>query len=196
MNSAQSTIMLITGANKGIGLAVTRSLAASVDGVIYAGARSIDAAHATAHELRNQRAEVRGMQLDVTDAVSIDAAAKQIAREHGRLDVLMNNAGIALDHAPPSATALDVFTRTFAVNLFGVIEITKAMIPLLRGAAVPRIVNVSSGLADPGYTATELNAFSGPQTVDEAAVVIVRLATLAEDGPTGGFFNAEGPLPW
>ena len=184
------------------------------------------------------------MQLDVTDAASIDAAAKHIANEHGRLDVLINNAGIALDRQPPSSTSLDVFGKTFAVNLFGVIAVTQAMIPLLRSAAVPRIVNVSSGLAsltfrsdpshfyasvdaiaymtsktalnavtvsfahefaaagwkinaaDPGYTATDLNAFSGPQTVEEAAVVIVRLATLTENGPTGGFFNDGGPLPW
>jgi NAD(P)-dependent dehydrogenase (short-subunit alcohol dehydrogenase family) len=136
----------------------------------------------------------------------------------------------------------DMMRSVFETNVFGVVRVTHAFLPLLQRSAAPVVVNVSSGLAsmarvttpgsptyaypgvaypasktavnmitvqyakafpgmrinavEPGYTATDLNGNTGTQTVEEGAEVIVRMAQLSPDGPTGGYFDAEGPLPW
>ncbi|SOD80966.1 SDR family NAD(P)-dependent oxidoreductase [Streptomyces sp. Ag109_G2-15] len=129
----------------------------------------------------------------------------------GRLDALANNAGItgsgqvspedARDQIP-SSVDLDMVRTVFETNVFGVIAVTNALLPLLRKAPAPRIVNVSSAAgsltiaADPGYVDTDINDHSGYLAPAQGAAVAVRLATLADDGPTAGFFNADGPLPW
>jgi NAD(P)-dependent dehydrogenase (short-subunit alcohol dehydrogenase family) len=87
------------------------------------------------------------VQLDVTDQASIAAAANRIEQEYGRLDILVNNAGILLERGErPSAVTVDLMRRTYETNLFGVVAVTNAMLPLLRRSAAGRIVNVSSGL--------------------------------------------------
>lgn len=237
-------VALVTGANKGIGLETARQLGRRGMTVLV-GARDPARGEAAAGQLRDEGLDARFVQLDVTDSASIAAAARAIAAAPGRLDVLVNNAGIAIGRAKPSETDLDEVRRCFEVNVYGVVAVTQAMLPLLRRASPPaRIVNVSSGVgslthhadphwehawitavaypaskaalnmvtlqfakelrdtgikvnaADPGYTATDLNGHRGTQTVEEGARASVRLATLDEDGPTGGYFDADGPVPW
>jgi NAD(P)-dependent dehydrogenase (short-subunit alcohol dehydrogenase family) len=136
-------IALITGANKGIGFETARMLGRR--GVtVLVGAR--DGARGSAAEavLRKEDIDARFVQLDVTDPASARKAADLIDADYGRLDILVNNAGIATVGGPPSETSLDGMREVFETNVFGVITVTNAMLPQLRRAPAPRIVNVSS----------------------------------------------------
>jgi len=236
-------IALITGANKGIGKEIARQLGAQGMTVLL-GARDKTRGAEAAGELTRKGLDAHALLLDVTDQSSIDDAASQIESEWGRLDALVNNAGIALDRVPPSQLDLDTLRRTYDTNVFGVFAVTKALLPLLRKSDAGRIVNLSSGLgslaqnsdpqwefagvkplaynssktalnmmtvlfaselrdtpikvnaADPGFTATDLNQHRGTRTVEQGAAEAVRLATLPADGPTGGYFSDNGPVPW
>ncbi|WP_437756966.1 SDR family oxidoreductase [Sorangium sp. So ce1389] len=237
-------VALVTGANKGIGFEVARQLGQRGMTALV-GARDPERGEAAALRLREEGVDARFVRLDVTDGATIDAAARRIEAELGRLDVLVNNAGIALDRNKPSECNLDEVRQIYEVNVLGVVAVTKAMLPMLRRAAPhARIVNVTSGLgsltlhtdpswehgginvigytsskaalnmvtvqlakelrgtgikvnaADPGYTATDLNNNTGTQTVAEGAESTVTLATLGDDGPTGGYFDRRGRVPW
>ena len=240
----QKKVALVTGANKGIGLEIGRQLATLHNMTVLIGARDEARGREAAEKLSAGGLDARAVVLDVTDQQTIDAAAQRITTELGRLDVLVNNAGIAIDQAPPSQIEMDVLRRTYETNVFGVFAVTKAMLPLLRRSTAGRIVNLSSGLgslaqnsdpnwefaavkllaynssktalnamtvqfaaelkdagikvnaADPGYTATDMNKHQGTRTVAQGAAAAVRLATLPQDGPTGGFFDESGPVPW
>ncbi|WP_019928943.1 SDR family oxidoreductase [Nocardia sp. BMG111209] len=231
------TTTLITGANKGLGHETARRLVAAGH-TVYVGARDPERGRAAAEGLG-----ARFVRLDVTDDESIAAAARTVAADGG-LDVLVNNAGIEFRTAdggiPTAAGATaESLRKLFDTNVFGVVRVTNAFLPLLRDSAAPVVVNVSSGLssvralagpagfytgveypaskaalnmvtvqyakaypdirinaADPGFTDTDLNQHAGTQTVEEGADVIVRLALLGPDGPTGEFFANDGPLPW
>ena len=136
-------IALVTGANKGIGLETARQLAAR--GVtVLAGARDEVRGRQAERPLRDGGADARFVLLDVTDAKSAQEAAGWIESEYGRLDILVNNAGIAVAGGPPSQTDLDAMRQVYETNVFGVIIVTNAMLPLLRQAPAARIVNVSS----------------------------------------------------
>jgi NAD(P)-dependent dehydrogenase (short-subunit alcohol dehydrogenase family) len=137
-----ATIALVTGANKGIGRETARQLGAR-GFTVLAGARDEERGREAERALRADGANARFVRLDVTDDASVRQAAGWIEREHGRLDILVNNAGIARG-APPSQTDLDAMHEVYEVNVFGVIRVTNAMLPLLRRAPVARIVNVSS----------------------------------------------------
>lgn len=139
-------IALITGANKGIGFETARQLG-SQGMTVLVGARDEERGRKAEHALGKAGADARSVQLDVTDAKSIQNAAKWIEAEFGRLDVLVNNAGtasVARRGYPPSQTSLDDMRAVYEINVFGVIAVTNAMLPLLRRAAAARIVNVSS----------------------------------------------------
>jgi NAD(P)-dependent dehydrogenase (short-subunit alcohol dehydrogenase family) len=141
-----TTIALITGANKGIGYATARQLGARGSTVLI-GARAAGAGRAAAEQLAAGGADARFLQLDVTDAESIARAAARIDSEFGRLDVLINNAGISGTRGgagKPSSTALAELRKVYETNVFGVVAVTNAMLPLLRRAEAARIVNVSS----------------------------------------------------
>jgi NAD(P)-dependent dehydrogenase (short-subunit alcohol dehydrogenase family) len=138
-----TTIALITGANKGIGLETARQLGAR--GVtVLAGARDEERGLQAEGALREAGAEARFVRLDVTEPKSAREAADWVDREYGRLDILVNNAGIARAGGPPSQTDLDAMREVYETNVFGVIIVTNAMLPLLRRAPAARIVNVSS----------------------------------------------------
>jgi len=137
-----TTIALVTGANKGIGLETARQF--GVRGfTVLAGARDEERGQAAERALRADGADARFVRLDVTDDASVRQAAGWIEREHGRLDILVNNAGIARGN-PASETDLALMHEVYEVNVFGVIRVTNAMLPLLRRAPAARIVNVSS----------------------------------------------------
>ena len=137
-----TTIALVTGANKGIGLETARQLGAR-GFTVLAGARDEERGLEAEQALRADGADARFIRLDVTDDTSVRQAAEWIGREYGRLDILVNNAGIARGNLP-SETDLDAMREVYEVNVFGVILVTNAMLPLLRRAPAARIVNVSS----------------------------------------------------
>lgn len=130
------TVALITGANKGIGFETARQLVeAGYD--VYVGARDVERGEKAAAELG-----ARFVQLDVTDDVSVGAALASIEAAEGRLDVLVNNAGVLVAEPLDGPTALQVFD----INAVGIVRVTEAALPLLRRAESPRVVNVSSSL--------------------------------------------------
>jgi NAD(P)-dependent dehydrogenase (short-subunit alcohol dehydrogenase family) len=140
---------LITGANKGIGFAVAQGLAAT--GLTVAvGARDETRREEAVERLRAGGADAFGVPLDVTSDDSVAAAAAAIERTAGRLDVLVNNAGTGgrtdAGAQDPTTLDLDVVRTVLDTNVFGVVRVTNAMLPLLRRAASPRIVNVSSNM--------------------------------------------------
>ncbi|MFF1681615.1 SDR family oxidoreductase [Streptomyces sp. NPDC058256] len=234
------TTTLITGANKGLGFETARRLVAAGH-TVYIGSRDAERGRLAA-----ERLGVRSVQLDVTDDASVAAAVKTVEADGG-LDVLINNAGIEERGANNTVigaadVTADLMRSTFETNVFGVVRVTHAFLPLLRRSAAPVVVNVSSGLAsmarvtapdtptyaypgvaypasktavnlitvqyakafpemrincvEPGYTATDLNGHTGIQTVEQGAEIIVRMAQVGPDGPTGGYFDADGPMPW
>lgn len=140
-------IALITGANKGIGFQTARILGAR-GMTVLAGARDEARGRKAERTLRDGGADVRFVPLDVTDADSVRRAAEWIDAEYGRLDILVNNAGITGEAAPglPSQTSVANLRAVYETNVFGVVAVTNAMLPLLRQAPAARIVNVSSEL--------------------------------------------------
>jgi NAD(P)-dependent dehydrogenase (short-subunit alcohol dehydrogenase family) len=147
---SEPRVALVTGANKGIGYEIARQLGA-VEGIeVLVGARDPERGRAAAAKL-----DAVAVQVDVTDEASIAAAAKWIEQEYGRLDILVNNAAVLLERGElPSATAVDLMRRTYEANVFGVVAVTNAMLPLLRRAPAARIVNMSSGLGSLTLTTT------------------------------------------
>ncbi|KAB8191602.1 SDR family NAD(P)-dependent oxidoreductase [Nonomuraea phyllanthi] len=230
------TITLITGANKGLGFETARRLI-EAGHTVYAGARDAGRGREAA-----ERLGARFVQIDVTDEDSVKAAAEFVRADAGRLDVLVNNAGIVGARKPVGETTGTDMMTTYDTNVFGVVRVTHAFLPLLEASDAPVVVNVGSGLGslaatgdpdrvefqvrsldynssktalvmisaqyakaypairfntvDPGYTATDLNGHTGPQTVEEGAEVIVRMASIGADGPTSGYFDNSGTAVW
>lgn len=138
-------IALVTGGNKGLGFETARQLAQNGVHVILAArdrAKGVDAAL----KLQAEGLDVEALALDVTDAASIAAAVKDIEKKHGRLDILVNNAGVMADDIARkvSEQSLDAWRKTFDTNVFGLIAVTQAFLPLLRKSKAGRIVNLSS----------------------------------------------------
>jgi NAD(P)-dependent dehydrogenase (short-subunit alcohol dehydrogenase family) len=140
-----TNIALITGANKGIGFETARLLGAR-DMTVLVGARDPELGRKATQALRDGGADAHYVLLDVTDEKTVQEAAAWIEAEYGRLDVLINNAGIARGDGTgkPSETTLETLRTVYETNVFGVVAVTNAMLPLLRQAPAARIVNVSS----------------------------------------------------
>jgi NAD(P)-dependent dehydrogenase (short-subunit alcohol dehydrogenase family) len=242
---SESTMALVTGANKGIGYEIAAGLGA-LGWSVGVGARDEQRREAAVAKLRAAGVEAFGVPLDVTDDASVAAAAGLIEERAGRLDVLVNNAGVTGGRPQePTAVTPAVVRAVVETNVIGVIRVTNAMLPLLRRSASPRIVNVSSTVGSltrqagaaaelaaspisgayapsktflnavtiqyakelrdtnilinagcPGYCATDLNGFRGVRTPEQGAAIAIRLATLPDDGPSGGFFEDAGVVPW
>ncbi len=142
-------IALITGANKGIGLETVRQLAqAGMTALI--GAREAARGEAAAAQLKKEGLDVRFIQLDVTDEASIASAAAKIEKDFGKLDVLVNNAGIGAPESLPSTAKMADIRAVFDVNVFGLIAVTQAMLPLMKKSEAGRIVNLTSILGSIG----------------------------------------------
>jgi len=142
-------IAVVTGANKGIGQQIAAQLA-NLGHTVVIGARDGAAGQRAAEELKGAAGEVSSVVLDVTEPASAAAAAKVVQQRYGRVDALINNAGISgrpgADFAGqmPATANVDDIRYIFETNVFGVITVTAAFLPLLRRSAAPRIVNVSS----------------------------------------------------
>lgn len=130
------TVTLVTGANKGLGFETVRQLSERGH-TVYLGARDVERGGKAAATLG-----VRFVQLDVTDDASVRDALAHIESTEGRLDVLVNNAGILELNTVDGPTAL----RVFDTNVVGIVRVTEAALPLLRKSANPTVVNVSSSI--------------------------------------------------
>jgi len=209
------------------------------------GCRDLGRAEIAAGQLAQEGCTVVPALLDLTRPETIGSAASQIGSTHGKLDVLVNNAGIALEwQSKPSQVDLALVKQVYETNVFGSIAVIQAMLPLLLRSEAGRIVNVSSSLGSlgltsdpgtlmskfvvlgyntsktalnavtvqfanelrdtpvkvnavcPGYVATDLNGHSGPRTPEEGARIAIQMATILQDGPSGGYFNEDGRIPW
>ena len=228
---------LVTGANRGIGREIVRQLATrGVTTVLTA--RDLGKAEIAARRTRARR--IAGMARPARCDPPADrrrAWRRSLEAEPGRLDVLVNNAGVSIDEGASGVEPdFDLIRASLETNLFGAWRVTAALLPLMRRGGYGRIVNVSSGSGQlddmwggsPGYrvSKTSLNAMTkilahelagtgilvncccpgwvetdmgGPnaqRTVEEGADTPVWLATLPDDGPTGGFFRDRKPIPW
>jgi NAD(P)-dependent dehydrogenase (short-subunit alcohol dehydrogenase family) len=238
-------IALVTGANKGIGFETARQLAAKGVTVLL-GARDEKRGREAAETLKKEGLDVQFLQLDVNDPASQDKTAKFIADKFGKLDILINNAGVLRDtHVPASKGTAEQWRDTFETNLFSLVSLTQKLLPLIKKSDAGRIVNLSSILgslamnsdpnsplgapsegaaynaskaalnmftvdlanelkdtpikvnsAHPGWVKTDMGGEAAPLSVDEGARTSVWLATIPEDGPTGGYYFNGQALPW
>ncbi|QGM44352.1 SDR family oxidoreductase [Methylocystis heyeri] len=154
-------IALVSGANRGIGLAIAAGLARHKGVHVLLGCRQLDRGKAASAPLQAEGLRVTPVQLDTTDEASVSALAALIEQEYGRLDSLVNNAGIGLDYHP-TLSVIERMQQTLDVNVVGTLRLTEAMAPLLAKSTRPRIVNVSSELssfgmrADPNWAYSEI----------------------------------------
>jgi NAD(P)-dependent dehydrogenase (short-subunit alcohol dehydrogenase family) len=244
---SETKVALISGANKGIGLETGRQLG-KLGYTVLLGSRDALTGEVAARQLRDDGVDARVVKLDVVKQSDIDAAAAMIESEFGKLDVLVNNAGVMIEKGwtknTTSETTVENLRATFETNLFAVFALTKAMLPLLKLSDAGRIVNVSSILgsvslqgtkgsptystklfaynsskaalnvltislahelrgtkikvnsAHPGWVKTDLGGSAAPINVIDGAKTEVELATLGEDGPTGGFFHNGKEIAW
>ena len=143
----EKRIALVTGGNKGIGLEISRNLA-SAGCVVLLGARNVERGQQAVQQLRQAGlTDVHSIEIDVTRQDTITAAAQLIEKDYGRLDILMNNAGVTLrGDGLPGTADVAVIEKIFDTNFFGALRVAQTMLPLLRKSPAGRIVNTSSGL--------------------------------------------------
>ena len=199
-------VALVTGANQGIGLQIAKDLVAH-GFTVMVGSRDLKRGEAAARTIDG---DARALQLDVTDKASITAAAERIRKELGRLDVLINNAAISNTRLRPGETieeyskltlpsnvSLDEVRAVWETNVFGVLAVYQAMLPLLREAPAARIVNVSSGVgsltrnSDPTFPYRSL--FGPVYPASKTALNAMTVAMAIELEPLGIKVNAVSP---
>jgi len=139
------TVALITGANRGLGLETARQLFVKVPGIkVILASRDVGKVEAAVAAFQKQGFAASAVQLEVTDAASIKAAAAVVEKAHGVLDILINNAGVGGKAQSPLDVTAEELRQTYEVNVIGVIAVTQAFLPLLRKSEAGRIVNLSS----------------------------------------------------
>ena len=233
-------VALVTGGNRGIGFEVAKQLGEKGNRIIL-GSRDVKRGELAAEKLASMKIKVTPIQLDVTNQDQVDQLVRRIQSEFGQLHILVNNAGIMIDHDKASVTDLDLLRSTLETNLLGPWRLCKALVPLMEKNHYGRIVNVSSGAgsfpggiarpsgygrpayslsktslnaltlmlaselqgtnilinaACPGHTRTDMGGPNAPRSIQEGADTVVWLATLPDDGPTGGVFLDRKRIDW
>ena len=230
-------VAVVTGANRGIGLEICRQLARAGLTVVLTS-RSAAKGRTAVRALGEEGLEVDHHLLDVTSPVGIKALAAYLAKRYGKVDVLVNNAGVLLD--PKASRVADSRAQTYhdtlETNLFGPLLVIQALLPLMKKNGHGRIVNISSGLGRlatmdagspayriskaglnaltamlaaevrgsgilvnavcPGWVRTSMGGPDAPLSVEQGADTAVWLATLPDDGPSGGLFKERKPVSW
>ncbi|MDZ3837305.1 MAG: SDR family NAD(P)-dependent oxidoreductase [Rhodospirillales bacterium] len=230
---AAKSRVLVTGGNRGIGLAIVERFAKEGHSVLLA-ARDLAAGEAEASRLRAESLDVRALRLDVGEEASVEAALAELDGAAAQVSVLVNNAGIL-----PEGTLLDMpwadVAASFAVNVMGPLRVARGLAPAMAERGYGRIVNVSSGWGSfaegldgpgvygvtkaalnaltvrlarelpeavkvnamcPGWVRTRMGGAGAPRTPEEAADTAYWLGTLADDGPSGGFFRDRRLIAW
>ena len=233
---ADERIALVTGGNRGIGHEVCRQLAQRGLTVVL-GSRDIAKGVAAARELISAGSKVAARQLDVANVQSIRECMTWVRKDLGRLDVLVNNAGIMVDESEADPVEeLEIVRDTMQTNVYGHLLLSRLAIPIMKSRRYGRIVNLSSGMGslnemgagyvgyrmskaginvvtrvlaaesqgmgilvnsvDPGWVRTDMGGRGATRTVAKGAESVVWLATLPDNGPTGGFFRDRKTIPW
>ena len=244
MDTESKRVALVTGANRGIGFEIARQLALK-EMIVLMGARDEAGGVESKEVLADQGLDVHFIHLEVTDQTTIQAAIGKVKDKFGRLDVLVNNAGIQVDgQTQILELSLPIFQNTLETNALGPLFLSQACISLMKKNSYGRIVNLSSTLGSlsdiinpdspygkiqspayrlsktmlngitvllarelrgtnilvnsvcPGWVRTRMGGDQAPLSPEEAAETPVWLATLTDDGPTGGFFRQKRPIPW
>lgn len=238
--SAKTRIAVVTGGNRGIGFETCRQLAKR-DFQVVLTSRSEDKGKAAAEQLQQEGLDVTFYPLDVSNPESVTQLAEYIRDQVGRLDVLVNNAGVFLDSAENEDDSIfnakvDTVRKSMETNTFGPLILCQALMPLMQAQNYGRVVNVSSGagqLSDmnsgypayrisktalnavtrifahelkgtnilvnsvcPGWVKTDMGGANATRTPEQGADTIVWLATLPDNGPTGGFFRDRKSIDW
>lgn len=188
---------LVTGANKGIGLAIARGLAQAGLSV-WIGARDRARGEEAVEQVRAEGLDVRLLEIDVADENSVRRAAETVASETGVLHVLVNNAGIILDRTrPPSEARMEDIKATFEVNLYGPIRVTQAFLPLMKAGKDGRIVNMGSGVGSLALIVDPTSIYSSVNFLDyttsKVALNAVTVAFAKELEPLGIKVNVVEP---
>ena len=156
-------VALVTGANKGIGFEICRQLGKHGFAVVLA-ARDERKGSDAAARLKSEGLDVHSLVLDVTNPASAEAAARWLDERFGRLDVLVNNAGVGFEFAAgtkPSELKMETLRATYETNFFGVFAATQHLLPLMRKSAPARIINQSSSLGSLGLLSDPKSPFYG-----------------------------------
>jgi NAD(P)-dependent dehydrogenase (short-subunit alcohol dehydrogenase family) len=242
-------IAFITGGNRGIGFQTALELKNAAKVVI--GSRDLKQGEQAVEKLRKAGVDADVLKFDITDPAAPKAAYEYFNSKYGRLDILINNAGIAAGGFPAvgpehsvGEVSVDLLHKVFETNFFAQVALTQALLPLLKKSPAGRIVNLSSILgslalhanpkspiydaksfaydasktalnaftihlahelrdtkikvnsAHPGWVKTDMGGDQAPMELSEGAKTSVALATLADDGPSGGYFHLGQTLPW
>ncbi len=190
---AETRIALVTGANRGIGLEIVRQLSRNgLQAVLCA--RNIEKGREAAGKLASEGLEPPVVALDVTDAGSIRAAVDEVINLFGRIDVLVNNAGILKEgQSPQDSKVLDVapelVRETFEANTVGPLRMIQAVVPIMQKGGYGRVVNVSSGAGQ----LSDMGAGYPAYRMSKAALNALTRVTAAELGPSPVKVNAMCP---
>lgn len=193
-----TTVALVTGANKGIGYETVRLLGA-MGWTVLVGARDKERGRAAERDLRDGGADAHLLPLDVTDQASVLRAAELVADRHEHLDVLVNNAAIARRDGSgrPSETTVTTLREVYETNVFGVVAVTNAFLPLLLAAPAARIVNVSSeagsitSMTDPDHPLWPMTSITYPSSKTALNMITAMYAKELRGTPV--LVNAANP---
>jgi len=247
MRSEQSKIAFISGGNRGIGYETARKLGEAGIAVVI-GVRDLAKGEAAVKQLMTEGIQAEAVHYDAADPQAAEAVYRFFDQKYGKLDILINNAGVLhealIGNNDSETVSQKVLSETFQTNLFAVVELTQRLLPLIRKSPAGRIVNLSSILASqtlhsmdnspidpakgfaynasktalnvftihlahelrgtnvkvnsahPGWVKTALGGPHAPMEVADSWKTSVRLATLDQNGPAGGFFHEGDVLPW
>ncbi|NQV15470.1 SDR family NAD(P)-dependent oxidoreductase [bacterium] len=234
-------VAVVTGANRGLGYALTKALAEDDYKVFMVGRNKIEVDNASA-KLQEAGLNVEGFEADVSKARHVTALSSYVQSQSDHLDILINNAGVIIEPGGLDSQVTcftinpELVEQAFSINTVGALRLVQAFYDLLKKARQPRIVNVSSGMGtlnkieggwpayrmskaamnaltgilavelegtrikvnsvDPGWVRTDMGGPNAPRSIEEGIKGILWAAKLPADGPSGGFFKDEEPIPW